>query len=92
MPWAGSKCSLKIFSGVSWATFSISTPPFLGTHQDRFFFAAIQHDAEVKFAGNIATGFDDHLVDRFSFGTGLDRDQVIAQAFDRQLVWPRQPI
>jgi len=42
--------SLEDFSGVAWATSSISMPPALRRHKDDFGRGAVKHQAEVELA------------------------------------------
>ena len=55
--------SLKIRSGVSSATFSISTPPFRADHQHRPLARAIEDDAEVQLALDLEPLLDEHALD-----------------------------
>ena len=40
---------------------------------------AIDDDAQVQLAGDVAACFDQHLADRLAFGAGLNRDQRLAE-------------
>ena len=62
-------------------------PAFARDHQHRPGRGAIDDDAQVQFAGNLAALFDEHLADGLPGRAGLDRDQVIAQQAARR-PWP----
>ena len=46
-------------------------------HHHRKPLGSIDHDAQIKFAVNIATRFNKHVVDHLPFWAGLDGDQGI---------------
>ena len=48
-------------------------------HQHRHRRGPIQHDTQIQFARDVATGFDKHLVDNFALVAGLNRHQRLAQ-------------
>ena len=50
-----------------------------GGHQHGAAARAIDHDAQVQLAGDVAAGFDQHAADGLPFGAGLDRDQPLAE-------------
>ncbi len=53
--------------------------PFAGDHQHRSGTGAVDDDAQVQLAGDVAAFFDEHLADDLAGRAGLDRHQVMAQ-------------
>ena len=68
-----------IFSGVSWATISMSTPALGRRHQDRALQAAVDGQAEVELPGDVVADGDQHLLDHLPLGAGLVGDQGLAE-------------
>ena len=71
--------SLKIFSGVSSATFSISTPPSWLTISTEPLARAIEHDAEVELAFDAQSLLDQHALDHLPRRAGLVGDEIHAE-------------
>ena len=53
--------------------------PLVRNHQHRQAAGAVDDDAEVEFAVDVAARLDEDLLHQLSFGTSLDRDQFLAQ-------------
>ncbi len=66
-------------SGVSSATFSISTPPSGLTIEDRPLGGAVDHEAEVELARDLEAFLDEHATDDPALGPGLVRDERHAE-------------
>ena len=71
--------ALKMRSGVSSATFSISTPPSGLDHQDGPLGRAIDDEAEVQLARDLEALLDEHAADDPALGPGLVRDERHAE-------------
>ena len=52
---------------------------FARGHQHRHRRGAVEDDAQVQLAGDVAACFDEHPADRLALGAGLDRDQLLAE-------------
>ena len=65
-------------------------PPSLETISTGPAAAAIDHDAQVQLAGDVAALFDQHLAHHLPGRPGLDRDQVIAQQGRGDVPWLRR--
>ena len=76
--------SLKIRSGVSSATFSMSMPPAALTMITGRSRRAIEHDAEIQLALDLQPLLDQHAPDLLPFGTGLMRDERHAEHLARR--------
>ena len=67
---------MKISSGVSAATFSMSMPPAALAMTTGRAGGAIEHEAEVQLPRNLEPFFDEHARDDAAFGPGLVRDEA----------------
>ena len=64
------------------------TPPSLETISTGMAGGAVDDDAQVQLAGDVAAGLDEHAADRLAFGAGLNRDQLVAEQRSRRLLAP----
>ena len=69
----------RIFSGVLWATVSISTPPSVEAIRTGHCKAAVDRHSQVELAGDVVSDRHQHLGDRASLRTGLVGHQRLAQ-------------
>ena len=54
-------------------------PPALRGHEHGQAGGAVDDDAEVELAGDVAAGFDEDAADGLAFGAGLDRDELVVE-------------
>ena len=90
-PSSGSQNSFRIFSGVAWATSSISMPPLAGGDQRHALGFAIHRQAEIKLARDRQRFLDQQARHRLAVGGILVGHQLLAeQRFDRFAAAPRE--
>ena len=78
-PVAGSMVSVSIFSGVSWATASMSMPPSVEATMRDPAGLAIDQQREIIFLGDVDAVGDVEPLDLLAVRAGLDRDQGLAE-------------
>ena len=82
--------SLKILSGVSSATFSISTPPSELTISTSRSLDAVEHDAQVELALDLEALLDEDALDLLPVRSRLVGDEVHAEHLLGRRAAPRR--
>ena len=78
-PVAGSTEKVTIFSGVLWATSSMSMPPSVETTNATSRGFAVDQDREIELLVDVGAVLDVEAVDLLAWRAGLHRDQRLAE-------------